>query len=200
MMKKSMRWLVVFAILAMLLTACSNKQEKIEYSGKHLTIGVVGKAPEINEEKVTFKEIPLNKLTKKTAKETDGVLVMKDQLAEASKEEYVDVFKEADVPFFFVESKMGMAPFLEKNLKYDDTYTDEGFDPQYVYGFHLTKEDVMHNWSFGLDNDKQTDENIENVFIRIFKTLDGETMDVAEPEDYELEDAELGDLETENAE
>lgn len=179
-MKRTTRWVLVLVMLLLTLSACAEKETP--YSGKPLTIGVIGELPEIETDQITLKPLSLNELTEETARTVDGVLVMEDQLAEASKEEYVDLYKEAHVPFFFIESKMGLLPFLEKSLAYSEENFDSGFDPDYAYGLHMTEEDNLESWSFGLLDDQENEKSIEDVFTRIFKSIGGEPIDLVEPE------------------
>lgn len=179
-MNRTMKWLLALMVLVLSLSACSEKETA--YNGKPLIIGVIGEAPYLKESNITFKEMGINELTKETVKDVDGVLVMKEHLKEASKEKYVDFYKEVHIPFFFIESEMGMIPFLEKSLEYSEENFDIGFEPDYAYGFQLTEDNNLKSWSFGLLDDKKSEKNMEDVFTRIFKTIGGEPLDLTTEE------------------
>lgn len=168
-MKKSAKWVVALLVLAMFLSACTEKEEV--YTGKELVIGVVGDVPDIQNEHITFKEIPINELTKETAKATDAVFIMGDQLEKASEEKYVKLYKEAHVPFFFMESKMGIVPFLEAGLLYEEGNFENRENLDYAYGFEMTEENNMNNWSVGLKNDTTDENSVTDVYTRIFTIL-----------------------------
>lgn len=190
-MKKTIKTGLWLFVLLIVLSACTEPETETEatpeidikmetpYSKSNLTIGVVGKAPGINTDNIELKEITINDLAKETVKDMDGVLVMEDQLAEASKSKYVKLYQEADIPFFFMGSKMGMAPFLDENMAYDEESSGEEFESYYAYGFHMTKDGTLKNWTFGLHDNKETSKNIQNVITRIFKIIGGEQIDTA---------------------
>lgn len=155
--------------LVLMLTACSDKPKLETYKGDMLTIGVLGKAPEVKEEQVTFKEISFNEFDKETVVKYDAVFIMPENLVEASDGKYQELYMESHVPFFFVDSKQGFYPFVEKELTYNDKGVPETTD--YVTGMLRTKDHNMKTWTYGLMDDERTDEYVQEVYSRIFQTV-----------------------------
>jgi hypothetical protein len=63
-------------------------------------------------------------------------------------------------------------PFTEKDLEYDKTWNwTAGIS--YAVGVLPSQEDnTLKYWEYGLYNDEKTDEYINDVYSRIFKTID----------------------------
>ncbi|QDP41614.1 hypothetical protein [Radiobacillus deserti] len=81
------------------------------YKGRPLKIAVIGTPPEVREEQVTFTEISFEELTKGETIGYDAVFVMKENLVEASKGQYINIYRNSEIPFFFISAKHRI-PFI----------------------------------------------------------------------------------------
>lgn len=134
-----------------------------------LKIGVIGKSPEVKENRVQFEEIDLKDLARiEIDTKYDGIIIMKDFLSEAAKSQYAEVYKTSGVPFFFIQSEKTYIPFIDEKVEYDEFPNTD--TQEYATGYYQDGEDAQF-WGYGLYNDKQTDENIKDVYTRIFKTI-----------------------------
>ncbi len=189
-----MRRYFLFILAAVLLTACSanetsgevkeDKQSDSEavsdskdskpgfeaYQGKPLKIAVIGEPPAIKEEDlVTFTKLGMDELKSGNVSKYDAVIVKHKYLKQAAKSEYAEVYKQAKLPFFFIQSEKTFLAFTISDLSYKDARSLS--NQEYAVGF-VSKEDGYSYWKYGLYNDKESDQNIKDVYSRIFKTIE----------------------------
>lgn len=91
------------------------------YTKEPLKVGIIGDIPAINEkiiefDKIQFKDLENSDLNSKY----DAILISKDNLSEAAQDKYANVYRDSKIPFFFIGSIKGTAPFSEANLSYED--------------------------------------------------------------------------------
>ena len=172
-MKKKIILFLLFTLT--ILSACNNINEVQNsplYDGEIITIGVVGKAPKVREQNVIFKSIELKDLTQDNlSSKYNAIFIMKEHLSEAAKAPYAKIYKNSGIPFFFIESKKSFVPFIYENIDYKESPDSAG---EYASGYYQSG-DSGQSWGFGLYNDTVNEVNIEDVFSRIFKTI--ETID-----------------------
>jgi hypothetical protein len=116
-------------LILLILTGC--KSETVEtplYNGKNIVIGVIGNSPKIREENVKFKNIDFNTLEgdKNLSTEFNAIFIMKEHLPEAASSKYAAVYKNSDIPFFFIGSKKSYIPFVNEQISYEDSPEFEG--------------------------------------------------------------------------
>ena len=158
-------------IFTVVLTACSNSPDFKVYEGNALRIAVVGDSPKVKENQVTFTEISFKEMNSEKLKSYDAVFIREDHLLEASEAQYADIYLNSNIPFFFIGTE-NFLPFTEKDLKYDDS-SNWAAGSSYTVGVLTTPEDnTLKNWGYGLYNDKKTDENMKEMYSRMFKTID----------------------------
>jgi hypothetical protein len=165
---KGKRYLsLILLIFTVALTACTQSPNFELYEGKSLKIAVVGEPPEVKEEQVRFTEISFDEMTNEELKSYDAVFIRENNLSEAAESQFADVYLNSTIPFFFIGTD-NYVPFIEKDLEYnkDSSWTA---GTSYTVGVLLSE---LKNWKYGLYNDKKTDENINEMFSRIFKTID----------------------------
>lgn len=141
------------------------------YTGQGLSLGVVGEVPKIREEHVKFTSISFDELEDytKLSAEYDAVFIMKEHLSEAAQGKYAKVYKNAGIPFFFIESKKLHMSFVVEELTYEDslgTQTD-----LYAIGY-LASDKGDRSWGYGLDKNKVNKPNIQNAYSWVFTTID----------------------------
>ena len=162
----------IIFILQFILVACSQSEaQAIEfdsYDGRNLTIGVIGKAPDIREKDfVEFKEIQFPDL-KDTATEYDAIIITEENLSEAADDKYITIYEETKVPYFFIRSNKSYMPFV-----YEGSYEEapDYMELAYAIGI-LYKDGELSSWAYGLYNDIESEDNIQYAFTNIFKTID----------------------------
>lgn len=158
-------------ILVLGLSACSPSPNFELYEGKSLKIAVVGEPPEVKEEQVSFDEVSFDEITSEGISFYDAVFITEENLIEAAESQYAEVYLNSTIPFFFISAKSHI-PFTVKDTKYDNTWNWTAGN-HYAVGVLTSQEDnSLKSWGYGLYNDEKTDDHIESVYSRIFKTID----------------------------
>lgn len=168
------RKIILLFLLISTLAACSLDKNEFKdsplYEGMDLTIGVVGKIPDVREKNVVFKSIDLNDIRKgNLSSKYDAIFIMKEQLIEAARAPYANIYKNSGIPFFFIESKKSHVPFVEAEIDYEAFPDTKSGD--YASGFYQSG-DIEKSWGYGLFNDTVNEVNILDVFSRIFMTIE----------------------------
>jgi hypothetical protein len=172
-MKRTNRMKYFFFILlisALGLSACNPSSFKM-YEGKSLRIAVVGEPPEVKEEQVRFDEVSFDEITSEAIRFYDSVFITEENLIEAAESQYADVYLNSTIPFFFISAKSHI-PFTVKDTEYNNTWNWTAGNYYAVGVLTSQEEDTLKSWGYGLYNDEKTDEHIENVYSRIFKSID----------------------------
>lgn len=136
------------------------------YKGRALTIGIIGKAPDVREQQVKFVNLQFSDLEKSKFTQYDAIFITKDNLSEAAQDKYASIYKESTIPFFFIQSDKSHIPFLEVNLSYEDVPNMGNFN--YATGSLYSME---MGWAYGLYNDVENENNIKNAYSRIFEQI-----------------------------
>jgi hypothetical protein len=154
------------------------------YKGKPLNIAVVGEAPEIKEKQVSFSEFSLEKLMlmSNDLDSYDAVFIMKENLSQASESQYADVYLNSKVPFFFISANSHV-PFTVNSTKYNESWDWTPGNSYAVGVLKSAEDDSLKNWGFGLYNDVKTEEHIKELYSRIFKQVEMESITNDEEED-----------------
>jgi len=153
--------------------SCSKSENivnSVAYEGKSLEIGVIGEITKVRESQVNFEAIDY--LTFKDNKFNfiyDGIIIMKEQLLKASEKEYARIYKESSIPFFFIGFDKSYIPFIEGNIDYESADLIE--NSSYAIGFFVLGKE-MTNWRYGLYNDLKNKRNIDDIYTRIFKSIE----------------------------
>jgi hypothetical protein len=168
--KKSILFFLV-ATLFILLSACSQNPDFNLYEGKALSIAVVGEPPKIKEKQVRFSEITFDEMTSKYLNSFDAVFVMEEDLEKAAESQYADVYINSKIPFFFI-SAISHIPFTVKDTEFNDSWAWTPGE-NYVTGVLRSQNDTtLKVWGFGLYNDEKTEENIKEMYSRIFMKIE----------------------------
>ncbi|QOR64920.1 hypothetical protein IM538_13810 [Cytobacillus suaedae] len=172
-MKKVRNYLsFVLLILLFALPACAQSRDFESYEGKSLRIAVVGDLPEVKEKQVSFSELSFDKLTGEEIGSYDAIFITEENLPQASENKYANTYLNSAIPFFFISTNSHI-PFTVKESEFNESWN---WTPgnNYAVGVLTSNEDkALKSWGFGLYNDKKTDENIKEVFSRIFETIEG---------------------------
>lgn len=99
----------------------------------------------------------------------DAVIIMKEHLEEAAEGKYAKVYRNADIPFFFIESTKSHIPFVVEELSYEDV--SDINNGMYATGY-LPSDKGDRTWGYGLYNDKVNESNIKNAYSWIFTTIE----------------------------
>jgi hypothetical protein len=163
---------VVLLLLLLAIFGCTKSTHFKLYEGKPLRIAVVGEPPEVKEEQVTFRKISFDKLTGEEIGSYDAVFITEESLPQASKSKYANTYLDSTIPFFFISANSHI-PFTIKETELNESWKWSAGN-NYAVGVLASNEDKsLKSWGFGLYNDKKTDENIKEVFSRIFETIEG---------------------------
>jgi hypothetical protein len=172
-MKRTKRKKYIYFILLILtfaLSACTSSPDFKPYEGNSLRIAVVGEQPVVKEEQVRFTEISFVEMTSEKLKSYDSVFITENNFFEAAENKYADVYLDSTIPFFFIGT-YNYVPFTEKDLEYNKSWNWTAGN-SYAVGVLTSKEDEsLKSLEFGLYNDEKTDKHIEDVYSRIFKTI-----------------------------
>ncbi|HSJ67692.1 MAG TPA: hypothetical protein VK921_08455 [Anditalea sp.] len=156
----------------MLLTVgCSSKPDFELYEGKNLSIAVLGTEPKIEEEQVNLQEISFEEFTTEELRKYDAVFVTKESFSKAAESQYASTYLDSHIPFFFIESNRGAYPFIDAELAYEDA-REMPHTKYYANGFLAISKEEQKTWNYGLYNDEVNEENIKEMFSRIFETIE----------------------------
>ncbi|MGG1273850.1 hypothetical protein ABE272_25970 [Priestia aryabhattai] len=176
-MKKNLKILSVFIILILSLLGCSALKTNTKiYKGNKLNIAVVGETPKINEDESTinFKNISLEDINRIDSKSYDAVIISKNYLSQAANKKYKDTYLNSFIPFFFVESKASILPFVDNALTYEQ-YANRVNDKQdYITGLLGTGNNEYKTWQYGynITNNKVDRTNVKHIYSQVFKTIE----------------------------
>jgi len=148
------------------------------YEGRHLTIGVIGEAPEVRETNVSFVPLGLEEVAKnpeKLSSRFDAVFITKDYFREASEPENKKAFKAENVPFIFIKLDKLIAAYTVEELSYDDV--PDAFSDQFAFGIYHPPGGEETHWGFGLYNDTENETNVKTTYSTIFRTIESKSMD-----------------------
>lgn len=166
---KKQEMIFAFIIISAILTGCLNLDIDIikEYDGGELIIGIIGSAPEIRENQIKFEKIDFDSLKAiNFNSKYDAIFITQNNLFEASKGEYAIIYKNSNIPFYFIESEKSYIPFIEEELSYENAL-DFNKD-MYITGLLYTKGKT---WGYGLYNDTKNEINIKGVYSRVFEDI-----------------------------
>lgn len=135
-----------------------------------LEIAIVGKVPFDSVRNVNYISKNLKDIVEDPTIHYDGLIITKDYLAEAAKQEYRDFFSNLTYPVFFMGTENLLAKvFLDDRLTLDAARID-GFGAN-VSGFVLSEGKHLE-WGLYLpDNPTEADKDI-NMILRISNILE----------------------------
>ena len=149
---------------------CSKPEEIIEfeiYEGKSLRIGIIGEAPKVRENHVSFTPITFEELQDiDSISKYDAIFITKDNLVEADNSKYTNIYNSSPIPFLFIETP-SYVPLVREYIDFED-YPD-GDSGAYAYLIDGKSEKY---WGYGLYNDEVNEQNIQSAYSRIFKTIE----------------------------
>ncbi|TYR74234.1 hypothetical protein FZC79_15590 [Rossellomorea vietnamensis] len=162
------KWLI---ILIFLLSGCSSSPDFKVYEGKPLSIAVIGEPPEVREENITFSEVTFEDLNNLKKLDHDAVFITEENLKEASAGNYEETYLNSDIPFFFLEA-WSHIPFTERESEMDQNWKWSPGKSFAVGILSSGEDDSLNSWGYSLYNDEKTDETVDEVFSRIFTTIE----------------------------
>jgi len=161
--------LFLFVVSVVLPGCTSDIVDTPIYDGNPITIGIIGDSPVVREENVRFEKISFSQLEEvDSSSGYDAIFITKENLSEAADAIYAKTYRTAGVPFFFIESEKSYLPFINEERSYEEL-PDLGAG-NYVTGY-LQKGENPRIWGYGLYNDELNNANIQEVYTRIFKTI-----------------------------
>lgn len=162
-MKKSL--LISILILITFTTGCSSTTPTNPYTGRVLNIGIIGESPTIIENKtVNFVSITFEDLANGNYKNYDAVFIMKEQLAEASNDNYSKIYADLQKPIIFIGTDT-LTPFISDAMEYRPKDFQKGLS--YSAGLIEGTE-----YGFGLYNDKENEATIKLFYSDLFRFIE----------------------------
>lgn len=142
------------------------------YEGEPLKIAVLGELPKSKFDNITFESAELEYLVKNT-KGYDAYFVTDQYFEELATDQWTTVFKNIQVPVFFLGLDAKAFIFYENNMDYND---EAHSATSQVQGFVQVTEDgeaVMKTWEIGDSTSSTYIENItEETYITLFNEID----------------------------
>lgn len=158
-----------------ILASC-NKTQSIKtnlYGGRALSIAIIGETPVVREKQVKFVKIQFSDLEKEAFDSRyDAIFITKDNLSEAAQGKYASIYKKSKIPFFFIQTKKSYIPFIQEDLSYEKA--PDMPNQTYATGI-LCNGDNLKSWGYGLYNDIENQENVKDIYSRIFETISQNT-------------------------
>lgn len=165
---------ILFAILAYMIVSCSltttSSSHNKPYGGRELSIGMVGEAPAVREKQVSFHKISLQQM-KEESKHLDAIFISKEFLSKAAAPEFAKVYKELEIPVFFLQSERSYAPFFYEELSYEDA-PDKTADLSFATALVPQQGNEMGYWQFGVYNDRRNKRNVQSAYSKMFEAID----------------------------
>lgn len=173
--KISLKWIFLLLIAALVISLSFYSQHQLykSYTGKPLTIAIIGDFPEIKEEQVSFEEFTFDDVMNNDFDSYDAIFIMPQNLSQASEIPYAKIYLDSPIPFFFIEANNHI-PFTEADLDFDDDSWEDWewtTGTSYASGFYAETADSSTAWEFYLYDDENTDENIKAVYSEIFRSI-----------------------------
>ena len=157
------------------LFACSNDEVQYQnYNGAPLKIAIVGDIPTVNTDKIEFETIPIEVVKEdisRISNDFDALFIMPVAFTEASKDQYVQMYKDLTIPTIFMNSEKRHFPFVNEGMDYETAPELDypNYATAYLYtGGEENREDI---WHFKLFNDKINDNNIQATYVEIFNMI-----------------------------
>ncbi|MYL57839.1 hypothetical protein GLW20_09995 [Virgibacillus halodenitrificans] len=147
------------------------------YEGTSLELAVVGKEPDVREKQLNFSEISLEELYNTPTDNYDAVFIMKEHLYEASKEKYIEMYRDKEMPFFFVESKASHVPFIkmENPESYEQTAEKIDDTQNFISGIlYVGGEKEYRSWKFSypIQDSEIIRDDVQGIYSAVFKVID----------------------------
>jgi hypothetical protein len=172
--RRNLNTFTLFILLSFFLTACNSSTLFIDfeqYEGRPLNIGVIGEFPEVREENINFIPINFSELEDQKIDSYDAIFIMKEHLSQASHSKYAKIYKNAKIPFFFIQTEKSYLPFVDESITYEGAIKPS--TTSYATGYLNTGDEIKY-WEYGLYNDIENEKTIKEVFSRIFMTIEEE--------------------------
>ncbi|MFZ0443743.1 MAG: hypothetical protein WAM95_03635 [Bacillus sp. (in: firmicutes)] len=150
------------------------------YEGVPLKIAVVDELPSVREEQINFSELSLDELLNLHPNMYDAVFVMEDHLSEATNQKYIELYKEREIPFFFVVSNAINIPFmdLENHASYKEEADKVNDTQNFISGLkYVGKDEGYRGWdySYPIKNNEIQRDNVEGIYSEVFKVVENES-------------------------
>lgn len=167
-MKTKINLLILMMLVLFITFGCSKQNESIEtepYTGKALHIGIIGEEPNVKEKNIQFTGV--NFIDLQNIEKYDAIFITKENLKEAAKAQYATVYNNSPIPFLFIETEKGYRPFINEEVDYEN-YPDVDTG---LYAYLYDNKSKQY-WGYGLYNDIKNEQNIQDVYSRIFETIE----------------------------
>ena len=160
---------LLMVVFIFMMVGC-NTVNSTQYTGRHLDIAVLGEVPTVRENIITFDKVSFSDIEKENfLNQYDAVFISKENLSQAAKAKYSSIYKKSTIPFFFIGGNKDYVPFIYEDLSYEEV--PDLNSQMYAIGILFNDEDYNYV-GYGLYNDTENEKNIEDVYSRIFESID----------------------------
>lgn len=174
MLKKNW-FFCLFFIFSLFVSGCSTNNQEL-YKGDTLKIAVVGDIPKSEEENIFFSNITFEDLETNIVSvnsDNDAVFIMPEKLVEASDNKYVEVYKQLNIPTFFIGTTKAHIPFIFDSVTYNDApdVSPKSYAAGYLYD---PENELGETWRFTKEKDnkeKITEKEIKKIYSEIFNKI-----------------------------
>lgn len=135
------------------------------YTGRVLNIGIIGNPPTIIENKtVSFVPLTFEDLANDNYKNYNAVFIMKEQLAEASNDNYSKIYAELQKPIILIGTNT-LTPFISDATE----YRPKDFQKGLSYSAGLIEGT---KYGFGLYNDKENEATLKLFYSDLIRLIE----------------------------
>lgn len=168
-MKSKVNLVIILFSVLFIVFGCSKSEPEFEiYKGKSLHIGIIGEEPEIRENNIKFTRIDFNDIENQdNLSKYDAIFITKDNLIEADKSKYAEIYNNSPIPFLFIETSKSYVPFIYDNIDFKDFPDVESGAYAYLYDSKSEK-----SWGYDLYNNEVNERNIQDAYSRIFNKIE----------------------------
>lgn len=158
---KKIKLCFLVIMIALVFMGCNKtprSEEATQYNGKALNIGIIGEIPNITNQKIRFEEIQFTDLEKKSLSfEFDSVIITGKNIPDSTQTKFMPFCKNYKIPFFFIN--------IEQSTTEDQTY---------AVGY-LFSDNKNISWGYSLPDNIESEENIKDIYTKIFRDIEKNT-------------------------
>jgi hypothetical protein len=165
----------LFFVFSFFVSGCSAASHEL-YEGDALNIGVIGDSPKVAEENIFFSDLTFEAIendTRTVSANHDALFIMHEKLDAADAEKYVEVYKQLNIPTFFIGTTKAHIPFVFEDATYSKVtdVSPKTYAAGYLYDHG---NNLGEQWRFTKEDDNEekiTEEEINEIYSEIFRTI-----------------------------
>lgn len=172
-MKRLIIGIVVIGLILVVIWFLPSKLaiNEMKYDGAPLNIAVIGDVPDVNNEKIHFESLLLEKLSEDTSsisKNFDAIMITPKVFEAASNDKFAEIYKGLETPIIFFNSNKRHFPFVNEGLTFETAHFDSldngSHTTIYLNDINADKDET---WYFYLDDKNKLDILYTDIFNKI---------------------------------